>query len=71
MMCSSDSEGMGFDDIEQVYRYFVKDPKWGIAVWCMIRRKQMPQKPVEMAIRVDGVWDLSKIQEEYGLESID
>jgi len=38
-----------------------KDPDWGVAVWCIGRRKQMPQKPIEKSIREAGVWDLDSM----------
>lgn len=58
----ADAESMLHDDIEQLYRMWRKDPTWGAAVWCMIRRNQMPQKPVEERIRSAGVWDLDALR---------
>lgn len=58
----ADAESMLHDDIENLYRMWRKDPEWGSAVWCMIRRNQMPQKPVEKRIRDAGIWDLDSLK---------
>lgn len=58
----ADAESMLHDDIENLYRMWSKDPAWGAAVWCMIRRNQMPQKPVEDRIRKAGIWDLDALK---------
>lgn len=58
----ADAETMLFDDIENLYRMWRKDPSWGAAVWCMIRRNQMPQKPVEKRVRDAGIWDLDSFK---------
>lgn len=63
----SDSEDATYADIESVYRHWLKDPTWGGAVWSMIRRRQMPQRPVEKRIRDAGIWDLDALQAEHGL----
>lgn len=57
----ADAESLPHDQIEPLYRMWRKDPTWGSAVWCMIQRKQMPQKPVEDLIRKAGIWDLDKL----------
>lgn len=58
----SDAEGLPHEEIESVYRMWRKDPSWGSAVWCMLQRKQMPQKPVEDIIRKAGIWDLDSLK---------
>jgi hypothetical protein len=57
------------DDIEAVYRLWVKDPSWGAAIWCIIKRKELPQKPVADRIRKGGVWDLDALTVEHGLRA--
>lgn len=57
----ADAEPLPYDEIENVYRMWKKDPHWGPAVWCMLRRKEMPQKPVEEVIRKAGIWDLDSL----------
>lgn len=57
----SDAEALPHAEIENLYRAWRKDPHWGAAIWCMLQRKQMPQKPVEAAIRKAGVWDLDSL----------
>jgi hypothetical protein len=63
----SDAEGAAYSDLEAVYRHWRKDPHWGTAVWCMIKRREMPQRPVEKRIRDAGIWDLDALAAEHGL----
>lgn len=56
-----DAEPLPFSQIENLYRMWRKDPEFGAEVWCMIQRKQMPQKPVESKIRAAGIWDLDAL----------
>lgn len=57
----SESETLPHDEIKNLYRMWKKDSQWGPAVWCMIQRGQMPQKPVEDAIRKAGIWNLDEL----------
>ena len=57
----ADDEDMRHDDIEPLYRMWLKDQSWGPAVWCIKRRNQIPQKPVEDRIRKEGIWDLDSL----------
>ena len=58
----SDAERLPYDEIESLYIHWELDPDWGPAIWCMKRRNQMPQKPVEDIIRKLGKWDLDFLQ---------
>ncbi|OJY66474.1 hypothetical protein [Rhizobium sp. 60-20] len=57
----ADAEPLPYAEIERLWRMWKTDQHWGPAVWCMLRRKQMPQKPVEAAIRKAGIWDLDSL----------
>lgn len=57
----SDAEEMPHDELKNLYRMWRKDPEWGAAVWCMLQRKQMPQKPVEDIIRRAGIWNFEEL----------
>lgn len=57
----ADGERLPYDELENLYKMWKKDPAWGAAIWCMIQRKQMPQKPVEERVRKAGIWDLDKL----------
>src|SRR3990167_9430933 len=63
----ADAESLPYDEIEEVYRYWIKDRSLGTAVWAIIRNKEMPQRPVESSIRKAGIWDLDALQKEHGL----
>lgn len=58
----ADAEGLPYQEVENLYRMWRKDPAWGPAVWCMIKRNQMPQKPVEDRIRKAGIWNLAELR---------
>lgn len=57
----ADSEDIDYEEIETLFRMWEKDPEWGPAIWCIIKRKEMPQKPVEEKIRKAGIWDLDTL----------
>lgn len=58
---SADGEELPHAEIENLYRMWRKDPVWGPSIWCIKQRNQMPQKPVEEAIRKAGIWDLDAL----------
>lgn len=62
---AADAEELPLGEIETLYRMWLKDSAWGPAVWCIIQRGYMPQKPVENAIKKAGIWNL----EDYKLLS--
>jgi hypothetical protein len=63
----SDLEEMRHDQIAKVYDHWERDPQWGTAVWCMIQRRQLPQRPVLERIRKAGIWDVDALVAEHGL----
>ncbi len=63
----SEEEELPFSEIEKLYRLWRKDLAWGHAVWCMIQRREMPQQPVEEAIRDDAIWDIDALRREHDL----
>ncbi len=65
----ADAEVINYDEIEAVYRYWVKDRCWGTAIWATIRNKELPQKPVADSIRKGGIWDLDALTKEYELRA--
>lgn len=56
----SDAEDLPFDQVQPLYEMVRRDPQWGAAMWCILRRKEMPQPPVERAIRKAGIWNLDQ-----------
>lgn len=60
----ADAEEVTIHEMNDLFDHYVKDPDWGAAVWCMKKRKLMPQPPVERLIRVAGIWNF----DEMGLE---
>lgn len=63
----SDLEEMRHDQIAEVYDLWEKDPQWGTAIWCMIQRRELPQRPVLERIRKTEVWDVDALVAEHGL----
>jgi len=58
---AADAEECFIDDLEDLYKHWQQDKNWGAAIWCIKRRGMMPQKPVEEAIRKEGIWDLDSM----------
>ncbi len=63
----SELEMLPHDEIENAYRAWRRDARWGTAVWCAIRRREMPQGAVEGRIRASGLWDLDDLARRHGL----
>ena len=61
----ADGEPLPFDEIESLYRMWKKDPHWGGAVWCIMRRKIGPQRPVADRIAKAGIWDLPEMMADF------
>lgn len=57
----ADAEEVTYSELRELYEFHKKDPDWGTAVWCIKKRKQMPQKPVEDLINKAGIWNLKEI----------
>jgi hypothetical protein len=62
-----DCESVSYGDLESLWDCHVKDPTHGTEVWCIVRRKEMPQRPVEKYLREGGIWDLDALREEHNL----
>ena len=56
----ADAEELLYSELEEVAKAHIKDPVWGIAAWCIKKRKQRPQKPVEVDMRAAG-YDIDKL----------
>ena len=56
----ADAEPANYEDIEDIYRHWAKDTEWGAAVWCIKKRKYMPQYPVYKDILKAGIWNLDE-----------
>lgn len=71
----ADAQELSYSEIPDLYRMWSRDPKWGAAVWCMVKRNRKPQGPVEAAIGEEGIWDLDSLKlgensQERDLEAI-
>lgn len=53
----ADAEQVNHEDLEALYRAWLSDERWGPTKWCIRRRNQKPQGPVEKLMREAGVWD--------------
>ena len=62
----ADAEEISFEEVESMYRIWKDNPTYGAALWCMIKRREMPQGPVADAMRKAGV-DLDAFQKEHNL----
>ncbi len=57
----ADGEEVYYDELEDLYNHWEKDPEWGSTVWCCKKRNELPQKPVYDRILAAGVWDLDSM----------
>lgn len=57
----ADSEEVPYDDLHDLWCCYVKDPAWGVAIWCIKKRGMMPQKPAADLILEAGVWNLDEM----------
>lgn len=55
----ADAEDLPNDEIGNLYKMHIADPKWGSIKWCCHRRNEQPQKPVADDMKLDGSWDES------------
>lgn len=61
MWACADAEEVLFKELRSVYEHYKADPSWGVSVWCIKKRKMLPQKPVYDYIMKAGIWDLDKM----------
>ncbi len=57
----ADSEDVTHGELRELYEMYLKDKNSGSDAWCIKKRKQLPQSPVEKAMREKGIWDLDKL----------
>lgn len=57
---------MDDDELKDLYHMVIAEPVWGAALWCMKKRREMPQDPVAEHMRKAGV-DLDAFQKEHNL----
>lgn len=57
----ADGEELEYDEIENLWRMWMKDEWWGAAVWAITKRKRMPQDAVKERIQRAGIWNLEEI----------
>ncbi len=64
----SDAENLKYSEIEDLYDHYQKDNSWGPTIWCIKKRKVLPQQPIYEAIKKIGDWDLSEMGLEDGFD---
>lgn len=52
----ADAEPLPNKEIGNLFKMHRADPIWGTSKWCMLQRKQRPQKPVEELMKKDDSW---------------
>lgn len=50
----ADAEELLYKDVNDLYNYYTKDPIWGSSIWCIKKRQQRPQPPVEIELEKRG-----------------
>lgn len=56
----ADAEDICHSDLKEIAEFHKKDPIWGVAAWCVKKRKQMPQAPV-VAKMLEAGYDLEQL----------
>lgn len=57
----ADTEVVSYNEIESLFDHWLKDPDWGVVMWCIKKRQAKPQPPIFDEIQKGGIWDLSKL----------
>lgn len=57
----ADSEDITYSEITELYEMWKKDNTWGSAAWCIKKRKERPQKPVEDRMTKAGIWNIEDL----------
>jgi len=58
----ADAEEIYQNELNTLWNYYCKDPKWGPSIWCMKKRGMLPQHPVYTDVQKDTDWDLDKMK---------
>lgn len=59
---SADAEFISPEELDTLWQYYTKDSTWGPSIWCITKRKMLPQKPVYDAIQKTTNWNLDEIK---------
>lgn len=54
---TADGEGLPTGEVENLYKAWKSDPKWGVIKWVARKRNMRPQWPVARDMVSDGAWD--------------
>lgn len=63
----ADAEEVEYKELEDVYMHYITDKRFGLTVWCCLKRNLMPIKVIADAIRKQGIWDIDS----FGLRDND
>ncbi len=55
---AADAEEIGYNELEDLFKHWEKDPDYGPVVFVAKKRKMMPRNRVLESIKQDGIWDL-------------
>lgn len=53
---TADAEQCLPNELEDLYKAWKADPRWGPDIWCCHHRKLQPQVPIVKKMKSDGVW---------------
>ncbi len=53
----ADCEKLPIYELEDLYKMYKLDIKWGVVKWCCIHRKSKPQEPIVTDMKKDNVWN--------------
>lgn len=64
----SDAETIKFAELEELYRLWLKYPMMGGYLWCVIKREQLPQRPIATRMINEGI-DLEAYTKSHNLKA--
>lgn len=54
---SADAESFTIGEVEELYKMWRADKKWGVSKWCCKKRGMQPQLPIKEDMIKEGVWE--------------
>jgi hypothetical protein len=54
---SADAIEVAFDELPELLKYHLEDPRWGATKWACRKRNMRPQRPIRERMKQDESWD--------------
>ncbi len=57
----ADAEEVLYNEFEDLYEHYEKDPDYGVVIWCAKKRKMLPRPRICNCIVEQGIWNLENL----------